>query len=181
MSILKKILSGLGLLIVLVAGYLFYGTVINPKSPKGVATYEKEDLKVEVVYHRPYKKDRLIFGEASDDALVPYGQYWRLGANAATTFETSQEISFGGRLLSPGTYRMYAIPQADHWIIALNEEFGKFGFYEPDYAKDIMRVNIASAQLLTPVEQFTIELQEDADNLTLGMRWDTAAIAIPLN
>ena len=49
MSLLKKILAGLGLLILLVVGYLFYGTVINPKSPKAVATYEKDDLKVEVV------------------------------------------------------------------------------------------------------------------------------------
>lgn len=181
MSLLKKILAGLGILIILVAGYLYYGTVINPKSPKGITTYEKDDLKVEVVYHRPYKKERLIFGEAENAALVPYGQYWRLGANAATTFETSQEISFAGRLLSPGIYRMYAIPEADHWIIALNEEFGKFGYYEPDYDKDVMRISIASAQLLTPVEQFTIELKEDGDNLTLSMRWDTTAIAIPLN
>lgn len=181
MSLLKKILAGLGIVLLLGAGYLYYGTVINPKSPKGIATYEKEDVKVEVVYHRPYKNDRLIFGSAEDGALVPYDQYWRLGANAATTFETSTEISFGGRLLSPGTYRMYAIPANDHWVVALNEEFGKFGYYEPDYDKDVMRISIASAQLLTPVEQFTIALLEDGDDLTLSMRWDTTAIAIPLN
>ena len=41
---------------------MIYGTFINPKSPKGVATFEKDELKIEVVYHRPYKRDRLIFG-----------------------------------------------------------------------------------------------------------------------
>ena len=40
---------------------MIHGTFINPKSPKGVANFEKEDLTVEVVYHRPYKKERLIF------------------------------------------------------------------------------------------------------------------------
>ena len=71
---------------------MIYGTFINPKSPKGVVNYEKEDLKIEVVYHRPFKKERLIFGAKEDKALVPFGEYWRLGANAATTFETSQDI-----------------------------------------------------------------------------------------
>ena len=99
---MKKIFAALGIILLLVVGYMVYGTFINPKSPKGVATYEKGDLKIEVVYHRPYKRDRLIFDPAEDKALVPYGQYWRLGANAATTFETSQEIAFGGRKLAAG-------------------------------------------------------------------------------
>ena len=177
----QKILAIIGLLVLVVVGYMIYGTFINPKSPKGVANFEKEDLTVEVVYHRPYKKERLIFGAKEDKALVPYGEYWRLGANAATTFETSKDIAFAGRMLKAGIYRMYAIPEADHWIVALNEEAGKFGYSEPDYNKDVMRVNVTAAKLLTPIEQFTIELKEDGENLTLHMRWDTTAVAIPLN
>ena len=34
-------------------------------------------------------------------------------------------------------------------VIALNSEFGKFGYYEPDYEKDILRVNIPSIKLLS--------------------------------
>ena len=56
-----------------------------------------------------------------------------------------------------------------------------FGYIKPDYDKDIMRVNLASAQLLTPIEQFTIDILEDRENLTLRMRWDTTAVSIPLN
>ena len=178
---MKKIFAALGIILLLVVGYMVYVTFINPKSPKGVATYEKGDLKVEVVYHRPYKRDRLIFGPAEDKALVPYGQYWRLGANAATTFETSQEIAFGGRKLAAGKYRLYAIPEADHWVVVLNEEAGKFGYSEPNYDKDIMRINAIAAQLLTPVDPFTIDIVEDGESLTLHMRWDTTAVAIPLN
>lgn len=178
---MKKVFAALGIILLLVIGYLFYGTFINPKSPKGVATFEKGDLKIEVVYHRPYKHDRLIFGSAEDKALVPYGQYWRLGANAATTFETSQEIAFAGRILAAGKYRLYAVPEADHWVVALNEEAGKFGYYEPNYDKDIMRVNVVAAKLLTPVDPFTIDLVEEGESLTLHMRWDTTAVAIPLN
>ena len=178
---MKKIFAALGIILITVIGYMVYGTFINPKSPKGVTTFEKDDLKIEVVYHRPYKRDRLIFGPVEDKALVPYGKYWRLGANAATTFETNQEIGFAGRTLAAGKYRLYAIPESDHWVIALNEEAGAFGYSEPDYDKDIMRVNTIAAQLLTPVDPFTIDLVEDGESLTLHMRWDTTAVAIPLN
>lgn len=178
---MKKILIVLVLAVLCFVGYIVYGTFINPKSPKGVVNYDKDDLKVEIVYHRPFKKERLIFGAKEDKALVPYGQYWRLGANAATTFETSQDIAFAGRNLKAGIYRMYAIPENDHWVVALNEEAGAFGYSEPDYDKDVMRVNIASAKLLSPVEQFTIDLQEDGENLTLRMQWDTTSVSIPLN
>ena len=50
---------------------------------------------------------------------------------------------------------MYAIPGNDSWVIALNSEFGKFGYYEPDYEKDILRVNIPSIKLLSPIDQLT--------------------------
>ena len=113
--------------------------------------------------------------------MVPFDAYWRLGANAASTFETSKEIAFAGRSLAPGKYRLYAIPQADHWAVVLNEEYSAFGYSEPDYSKDIMRVNVASAKLLTPIEQFSIDILEGNETLTLRMRWDTTAVSIPLN
>ena len=158
-----------------------YSTFINPKSPKDTVTLTSEDLTIEVVYSRPYKKERLIFGSAEDNALVPFGKYWRLGANAASTFSTNKDISFAGRPLKAGKYRLYAIPEADHWVVTLNTEYGAFGYSEPDYSKDVMRVNVVAAQLLSPVEQFTIELNENDGNATLSMRWDTTAVTVPLN
>lgn len=44
-----------------------------------------------------------------------------------------------------------------------------------------MRVNVTAAQLLTPIDPFTIDLVEDGESLTLSMRWDTTSVAIPLN
>ena len=123
----------------------------------------------------------MIFGAEEDGALVPFGVYWRLGANFATTFETNKEISFAGRPLAAGKYRVYAVPEQDHWVITINSEFGSFGYSEPDYEKDIMSVNIASAQLMNPVEQFTIDFVEGNDSLSLRFRWDTTAVSLPIN
>lgn len=178
---ISRILVILLILVLLFVGYMGYSTFINPKSPKDTVTLTSEDLTIEVVYSRPYKKERLIFGSAEDNALVPFGKYWRLGANAASTFSTNKDISFAGRPLKAGKYRLYAIPEADHWVVALNTEYGAFGYSEPDYSKDVMRVNVVAAQLLSPVEQFTIELNENDGNATLSMRWDTTAVTVPLN
>ena len=56
MNTLKKIIALVVLLVLVVGGYMIYGTFINPKVRKGVVNYEKEDVKIEVVYHRPFKK-----------------------------------------------------------------------------------------------------------------------------
>lgn len=177
---LKKILIGLLVIVLLLAGYLIYSIFINPKSPKDTVIYDKNGNQLEVVYYRPYKKDRLIFGEKSAGALVPFGEYWRLGANFATTFETQGDIAIGGRKLAAGRYRVYAIPYADHWVIALNSEAGAFGYNPPDYANDIMRINVQTAQRDSVTEQFTIDFVSDSAGLSLQMVWDTTSVLIPI-
>ncbi|MEN8251614.1 MAG: DUF2911 domain-containing protein, partial [Bacteroidota bacterium] len=75
-------------LIVILIAFVAYMRMGNkPLSPMDKVGYEKEGLNIEIVYSRPYKKGRIIFGTEEDGALQPYGTYWRLGANEATTFE----------------------------------------------------------------------------------------------
>ena len=181
MKLFTKIILVVLALVLVAASYIAYGTFINPKSPRDTVSITQEDLSLEVDYSRPFKNERLIFGSSSDGALVPYGEYWRLGANFATTFETNKEISFAGRPLAAGKYRVYAVPEQDHWVISINTEFSGFGYNEPDYEKDIMSVNIASAQLMNAVEQFTIDFVEGTDSLSLRFRWDTTSVSLPIN
>ena len=81
---LKKILMGIGALVLLFGRYAFYGILRAPASPPDTAEYSNQGLEISIDYSRPYKKGRLIFGEEADEALQPFGQYWRLGANAAS-------------------------------------------------------------------------------------------------
>ena len=46
---------------------------------------------VEIEYSRPGMKARTIFG-----GLVPYGEMWRLGANASTKLTVSSDVNIGG-------------------------------------------------------------------------------------
>ncbi len=92
MKTIKRILLIVLSLVVLAGIYFIYGLYINPKSPKGSAKYVNGNTEIHINYYRPYKKDRLIFGALEDGALVPYGQYWRLGANLTTQLKTNKEL-----------------------------------------------------------------------------------------
>ena len=178
---MKRILLILALLIGAAIAYVAYGVFINPVSPKGEVTFEKDNTSLEVSYYRPYKKERLIFGPAAEGALVPYDTYWRLGANFATVIETSTDIVFAGRQLSAGAYRIYAFPYADHWRLCLNDDAGAFGYNEPDYSRDVLCVNMPTQTLPQSMEQFTIAFIETADGgVVLQMAWDTTAVNVPI-
>src|SRR5689334_13928639 len=106
----KKILLGIGTLVLLFAAFVGYQVLIgSKKSPKATAEFSQGGLDVKVAYCRPFKKNRVIFGEKSAGALVPNGEYWRLGANAATEITFAKNVLFGGKPVNAGSYRMYAV------------------------------------------------------------------------
>ena len=59
------------LVVLISAGYL-YITLTPPASPLDTSNFNQDGKEISITYSKPYKKDRLIFGEESDGALVPY-------------------------------------------------------------------------------------------------------------
>ena len=172
----KKILSGLGILLLLaVAGVAWIVLVGNKRSPQATVAMNHGGLDVKVVYCRPFKRERLIFGEKSAGALVPFGDYWRLGANAATEITFGKNVVFAGKPVSAGTYRMYAVPGASVWKVVLNSELGQWGAREADHSKDVLTVEVP-AQTGPSLEQFTIGFGDAA----MTFAWDTTAVRVPL-
>ena len=81
----KKIYIVIAILVIGFLAYFTYGVLTTRShSPSETKAFSHAGLDVKVVYSRPYKKGRLIFGDVNDDALVPNEKYWRLGANEAT-------------------------------------------------------------------------------------------------
>ena len=179
---MKNVLKIIGVLVLAFIGYVAY-MVLNPVSPKETVSYSSEISEIEVVYSRPYKKNRLIFGLEEDGALVPYGKYWRTGANAATTFETSGAVSFNGEKLDPGKYRLYTVPGEKEWKIVLNAEGDKFfAISEPDYSKDVVEtVVVPQIKNKSSIEQFTIGFSKNMEGVEMYLMWDTTVVSIPLN
>jgi hypothetical protein len=178
---MKTFLKIVGVLVLAFVLYISY-MIAFPVSPKETVTYSSEISNFEVVYSRPFKKGRLVFGPEKDGALVPFRNYWRTGANAATTFETSNDILFNDQKLKAGKYRLYTTPNVETWKIMLNSEADKFfAISEPDYSKDVLATKVPSkSDLEAPVEQFTINFSQDSTGYKMNLVWDKTMVSIPL-
>lgn len=177
----KKILIGLAILVLGYLAFFLYGVLTTRShSPCETKQVSHQGLDVKVVYCRPYKKDRLIFGEEKDKALVPYGKYWRLGANEATEITFNKDVTFAGKAVTAGSYRMYAVPSAQSWQLTLNSELGKFGYFEPNYALDVLKVDVPVGAAPSETEQFTIALEPDSAGIKMNFVWDNVQVQVPL-
>lgn len=131
---------------------------------------------VTIRYARPSARGRQIYG-----GLVPFGEVWRTGANAATTLTFSTAVTFGGQDLEAGTYALFTIPGEDEWTIILNGSWQQWGSYAYDASDDVLRVTVEAQELVQPVETFTMglgHLRTDSAHLTLD--WETTRVAVPL-
>lgn len=180
---IRKILLGVGVLILSFALYVVYGLFIaEPASPPDSVSYSSQGIDITVDYSRPYKKDRLLFGSEEDGALQPFGKYWRLGANAATEFSVSKDVMFGNQALEAGTYRMYAVPGADAFQILLNSELDVFfGVSEPNSELDILSVDAPVTMKTDNTEQFTISFASDSAAIQMNFDWGETSWSVPIS
>ncbi|HET8839462.1 MAG TPA: DUF2911 domain-containing protein [Flavobacteriaceae bacterium] len=175
----KWLLIGLGSLILLaVISFIFLNRWTKSFSPEDTVQFRDNDLKIEVFYNRPYKKDRKIFG-----GLVPYNQVWRTGANEATTFETNKDISVDGSLLKSGKYTLWTIPKEESWELIFNSKMYGWGINlegkpsrKPEY--DVLKIEVPVLKNYKTIEQFTIYF-EDGKNLNyMFLAWENTVVPI---
>jgi Protein of unknown function (DUF2911) len=176
----KIILIGVVVLVVLAVGGFFYLRYENSLSPQETTTFSSQGLNLKVVYCRPSKRGRLIFGEEKDGALQPFGKYWRLGANAATELTFDKNIVFAGKPVNAGTYRMYAVPGATAFQISLNSELGKGGASEPNYSLDVVKVDVPVKEPSDVTEKFLITFDNDSSVVNMNLIWDKTWVKVPI-
>lgn len=168
------------LVILIIAGYFgFQYMKVQTKkaSPEATVEYKMNDVSLSVFYCRPYKKNRVIFGN-----LVPYNEVWRTGANEPTTFTTNQAIDFGGQELQAGTYTLWTIPQKNQWTIILNSKLYGWGVSwggtvsrDPKY--DVLKINVPVENIQQTVEQFTIAFEY---NVNMSLMWENTRVVVPI-
>jgi hypothetical protein len=118
-------------------------------------------------------KGRKIFGE-----LVPYGKVWRAGANEATTFVTTADLTVGGKAVPSGSYTIFTIPKEDKWTLIISKETGEWGEPYPGEADDFARAEMQASKLGSPVEKFTIGFDEAGSTCTMHLDWETTRASI---
>jgi hypothetical protein len=177
---LKKILVGVGILFVLLIVAFFYLNHRNRTlSPPGEVSARYQNLEITISYSRPSVRERKIFGEEEEGALLPYGKYWRLGANEPTVITASSAFMVGNTQLEPGKYTLYAVPQKGSMQLMLNAEVEIWGTMIPASENDVAQY-AASMETHPNTEQFTIELIEVENGIDALFKWDGYRWTLPI-
>ncbi len=135
-----------------------------------------EPLIARVVYSRPQKAGRVIFGE-----LIEYGKVWRLGANEATEIEFYKDVKISNSKIKKGRYTLYCIPYADKWTLILNKETDTWGSFKYDMKKDLLRVTIPVQKQVELTEEFVMAFEKISGGAALAIAWDDVKLTLPIS
>ena len=145
------------------------------ESPAASVSLDLGLTKVEIAYHRPAVKGRVIWG-----GLVPYGQVWRAGANEATAISFSGPVKVAGHEVPAGTYGFFAIPGKDRWTLILSKNAKQWGAFKYKASEDQLRFE-ATPQA-APMQEwlaYTMDLQDQA-SATVTLHWEKVAVSFPI-
>jgi hypothetical protein len=166
-------------LIAAIAGTATAADLEFPAPSPGATVKQKVGLTdVEVVYSRPGVKGRKIFG-----SMIPYGEVWRTGANAATRLSFSTDVTLGGAKLAAGSYELFTIPGKTEWTIIVQKlpEKASWGAYAYKSENDTARVAVKPMMTGAPVESFTIGFGDLHDTgATMFLEWERTRVPVKL-
>lgn len=130
------------------------------------------DFRVE--YGSPKKRGRDLFGN-----IVPWGQRWRTGANRATHFSTSADLTIGDLNVPAGEYTLFTIPEADGGTLIINKQTGQNG-RSYDESRDLGRVpmNISSKDDITEDFTITVEAADGGNDGVLKLIWGQTVFSV---
>ncbi len=134
-----------------------------------------EPLVAKVLYSRPQRNGRTIFGD-----LVEYGKVWRMGANEATEIEFFQTVRIGGVRVKKGRYTLYAIPFEEKWTLIINKDTDTWGSFKYDEAKDVTRLDVPVQKQNDITESFSMYFEKSAMGALLAIQWDNVRVNLPI-
>jgi hypothetical protein len=134
-----------------------------------------EPLVARVIFSRPQKNGRVIFGE-----LLEYGSVWRLGANEATEIEFFKDVKISDKKIKKGRYSMYCIPYSEKWTIIINKETDTWGSFRYDQKKDIVRMDIPVQKQTQITEEFVMAFEKSPTGAALLIAWDDVMVSFPI-
>jgi hypothetical protein len=145
-------------------------------SPMDISIARNTDMSpmVRVIYSRPQKRNRVIFGD-----LVPFGEVWRTGANEATELEIYESLLVGNVLVPPGTYTLYTIPNKEVWTVIINCDINAWGAFSYDETMDFLRIQVKSKKAAATIESLSMAFKPNSDGVSLMIGWDDRFIEVP--
>ena len=175
---IKKALIFAGVCVAIIAGIKEGNRYLTKRfSPEAQATYVSSEINLTVDYCQPAIKGRDIFG--IEEALVPYDEVWRTGANEATEVTIDRDVLVNNEPLAAGTYTLFTIPHASGWTIIFNKELGQWGAFDYDEQLDVLRVDVPSQETDQVSELFVIDFQAEDTVVNMQLHWDNTLVRVP--
>ncbi len=149
---------------------------------------------VTINYFRPMVKGRTIWGEWPDKVegeatldngstrpkgypIVPYGHVWRTGANAATQFTITGDVTINGQPLAAGSYSLHSIPGKDEWTIIFNKVVDQGGSFSYDSKQDALRVKTKPVWVAESQEALAFAIEPTSDeSAAVVLRWEKVRV-----
>lgn len=128
-----------------------------------------------VIYSRPQKMGRVIFGE-----LIEYGKVWRMGANEATEIEFFMDVKINDNKIKKGRYSMYCIPNETKWTIIINKDNDTWGSFKYDEKNDLARVDVPVQKQTDITEEFVMAFDKTETGAILIIAWDNLKLDLPI-
>ena len=149
------------------------GQVIRPSQAAEVMQWVG-GAKIDVTYHRPVARGRVLFGK-----LVPFGRVWSPSADSAALFTTSKPLTVNGAALPAGSYTIWTIPGESEWTVIFSTEHPVPHLFYPQ-GKDALRVK-AVARSGDHFETLAIYFPiVDADSAEMVIHWGRTAVPLKI-
>ena len=145
----------------------------RPSPPASTQCKLPDGKTISVDYSSPRMKGRKIFG-----GLVPYGEVWRTGANEATTFVTTANLSVEGKDVPAGSYTIFTVPEQSKWTLIINKHTGEWGIPYKYESEELVRVPMQASSTSAPVEDFTISFGQGNGGCNLQVSWENTQASV---
>lgn len=128
---------------------------------------------ISVDYSSPAVRGRVTLGK-----LIPWNEYWRAGANAATTVTFEHEVKTLGKTVPAGSYRLGLIPTKGGWSAVLSEEGGSP--VDLDEKKIVAKAKVKGSAIPSR-ERLTYLFENTTNDRTdLVLEWSTFKVTVPI-
>lgn len=144
-------------------------------SEKAMVAQTVDGTAITVEYSRPAARGREIFG-----GLVKWDAVWTPGANWATTFDFSRDVTIAGEKVAAGRYSVWTIPGEREWTILLHEDPDRFHLRKPK--PEECRYSFTSTpREAAHIENMTFYFNEiGAGGTTLNLHWGDTAVPLAI-
>jgi Protein of unknown function (DUF2911) len=147
-------------------------------SERGSVSQTVDGTMIAVDYGRAQARGRdSLFGK-----VVRKDEVWTPGANQATTFEASKDVTVGGKPLAAGKYSVWMVSDpASQWVLYFHKNAALFHTQHPKTAEMALAVPVEHSDGAEHVEVLTFDFPRVTKTGTeLRLRWGRTIVPIEI-